>query len=72
MPPASLWPSPAFELNREVRLLCVSARFPLSLSSSAVQNSTPIYRLREEILNDLVYHLHSYGARPGKISFQGK
>ena len=70
--PPSLWTSPAFEFDGEVRLLPVSARFPVSLSSSEAQKSTLIYRLREEILNDLVYHLHSYGARPGKISFQGK
>ena len=69
-PPVSLWTSPAFELNREVRLLCVSARFPLSLSSGEAQGTTARYRLREQILNDLIYTLHSHGARPGMISFR--
>ena len=69
-PPASLWISPAVELSGDVRLLCVSARFPVSPSPDDVRCTTPIYRLREQLLNDLIYHLHSHGARPGMISFR--
>lgn len=68
--PASLWSSPAFEFNGQVRLLHVSARFPVSLTPGEVQDAKPIYRLREQILNDFIYHVHSHGARPGMISFR--
>ena len=71
-PPASLWRSPPFELNDEVRLLCISARFPVSMPRGLAHAARPIYRLREQILNDLIYHLHSHGARPGMISFRGR
>ena len=68
-PTAAVWTSPEFEFDGEVRLLRVSARFPISLTSAAVQGVDPTYRLREQLLNDLIYHLHTHGARPGMISF---
>ncbi len=68
-PSPAVWTSPAFEWYGEVRMLRVSARFPISKPSADAQNAVPIYRLREQILNDLIYQIHSYGARPGKISF---
>ena len=70
--PASLWSSPVFEFGGHVRILCVSARFPMGMSRVQAQDTTPIYRLREQILNDLIYQLHSHGARPGMISFRGR
>lgn len=71
-PPDSLWESPSFELDEERRFLHVNAHFPVSLSSREFKRSEPLYRLRESILNDLTYHLHSYSARPGIISFRSK
>ena len=71
-PPASLWGSPAFEIDRTIRLLHVNTRFPVSLSRNEFQNVEPLYRLREQILNDLTYKLHSHGGRPGMISFREK
>ena len=71
-PPDSLWESPSFELDEERRFLHVNAHFPVSLSSREFNRSNPLYRLRESILNNLTYHLHSYGARPGIISFRSK
>ena len=71
-PPASLWSSPAFELDRTIRLLHVNARFPVSLSRNEFQEVEPLYRLREQILNDLTYRLHSHGGRPGMMSFREK
>ncbi len=70
--PASLWTSPAFDFEGKVRLLQVNARFPVSLPFDVARGSELCYRLREQILNDLVYSLHSHGARPGMISFHGK
>ena len=68
-PPAALWCSPCFEYEQQVRCLHVSARFPVSLSRKEVSQASPLFRLREQLLNNLIYHLHSYGARPGIISF---
>ena len=68
-PPDSTWCGPVFQFDGETRCLRVNAGFPLALASSGVQEIAPLYRLREQILNDLVYHLHSHGARPGMMSF---
>ena len=69
-PQASLWKSPVFEFDDDVRLLHVSARFPISLSTSAAHEAAPLYRLREQILNSLIFHLHGHGARPGMMFFR--
>lgn len=68
-PPDSTWRGPMFEFNGEIRRLRVNAGFSLTLPSSMIAHVTPLYRLREQILNDLTYHLHSHGARPGMMSF---
>lgn len=71
-PPAPLWTSPALELDGDIRQLRVSARFPVSIGPTEFQDGSPRYRLREQILNELIYHLHSHGARPGMLSFRGR
>ncbi|WP_420463389.1 hypothetical protein [Candidatus Palauibacter sp.] len=68
-PSESTWRGPVFELGGETRRLRVHAGSSLSVAPDAMQDVTPLYRLREQILNDLIYHLHSHGARPGIISF---
>ena len=67
--PAALWCSPCFEQDKQVRCLNVSARFSVSLLKERASQSSSLFRLREQLLNNLIYHLHSYGARPGFISF---
>lgn len=74
-PPAALWSSPSFEwqgdeLQGEARLLHVNARFQVSLPSTKRTEVQPLFRLREQLLNDMIYRLHSHGARPGIISFR--
>lgn len=69
-PPAALWLSPALEVEGAVRQLRVSATFPVSIGPAEFKQQAPIYRLRDQILNDLIYHLHSHGARPGFLSFR--
>lgn len=66
---ASTWYSPVFELDSKLRCLRVNAGCPVSLPSGMLRDITPLYRLREQALNDLVYHVHVHGARPGMISF---
>ena len=69
-PPAALWTSPPFESEGEIRLLHVSARFQVSLSPGSAKRQKSLYRLREQLLNDLIYQIHGYGARPGILSFR--
>ena len=69
-PPAALWRSPCFEFEDEARFLHVSARFQISLPNEKAAEIKPLFRLREQLLNDLIYRLHGYGARPGIISFR--
>ena len=69
-PRASLWRSPRYEFDGAERLLHISARFPVSLSSYEAIVMAPLYRLREQILENLIQHLHSYGSRLGILSFR--
>ena len=70
-PPAALWRSPCFERGGRTCFLHVNARFQLSLPVGKAEQERPIFRLREQLLNDLIYQIHGYGARPGIISFRG-
>ena len=70
-PPAALWRSPSFEFSEQPYVLHVSARFQISLPGEEAVQLQPLFRLREQLLNDLIYQLHGYGARPGIISFRG-
>lgn len=67
-PPEALWMSPCFEFEGEEQFLHVNARFQLSLAHGRLEETEPLCRLREQLLNDLIFRLHSYGARPGIIS----
>ncbi len=71
-PPEHLWRTPIFKFGGGIRVLHVSARFPTGMSHVQAQSTTPIYRLREQIFNHMIYRLHSHGARPGMISFPGR
>ena len=65
----STWASPVFDLGEGTRCLRVNAGCPLALPSSMLKDMAPLYRLREQMLNELIYHVHTHGARPGIISF---
>lgn len=67
--PEAIWASPAFELNGSQRVLCVHSRFHVSELAVAVEGAIPFYRLREQLLNDLIFHIHTHEARPGVLSF---
>ena len=70
-PPAALWASPPFEIDDRIQVLRVSARFQVSLPVHLAETNSPLYRLRDQLLTDLIHHVHTYGARPGMISFSG-
>ncbi len=69
-PPDSLWCSPAFESQNAEYFLHVSGRFPVSISKQEAEGVKPIYRLREQVLGNLIHRIHSNGSRPGIISFR--
>ena len=69
-PPAALWRSPCFQHNDQTHFLHVNARFQVSLSRGKARQAPSYFRLREQLLNDLIYQIHGYGARPGIISFR--
>jgi hypothetical protein len=68
--PAALVECPAFELAGAARALRVNTRFQVTLSPTAAAAMVLEYRLREPLINEIAYGLHSYGARPGIISFR--
>jgi len=69
-PPNALWRSPCFEHEKNAWVLHVSGRFPVSLTKERLEKAPRLFRLREQLLNDLIYQIHGYGARPGIISFR--
>ncbi len=70
-PPAALWDSPCFKHNDQPCFLHVNARFQVSLPSAKAKQASLLFRLREQLLNNLIYQIHGYGARPGIISLGG-
>ena len=68
-PPDALWQSPCFDFEDERYLLHVNARFSLSLPRGLAEAGQPVFRLREQLLNQLIHRVHCYGLRPGIISF---
>lgn len=70
--PAAVWSSPYFEIESVPCILRVHGRFQVSLTASQAAKERRIFRLREQLLNSLIYEIHGYGARPGIIAFRGK
>lgn len=68
--PMAVWRSPCFEIEGEACYLHVNARFSLSLPRAHAEAEKPLFRLRDQLLNQLIYELHGYGARPGIVSFR--
>ena len=71
-PPAAVWSSPCFEIESVPSVLRVHGRFQVSLTASQAAKERRIFRLREQLLNSLIYAIHSYGARPGIIEFRDR
>ena len=69
-PPVALWSSPSYCLNDTISLLHVNVRFPVCMSCAKGVDQTPLFRLRERLINELIFRIHSYGARPGIITFR--
>ena len=68
--PLALWQSPCFDFENERYFLHVNARFSLSLPRELAEAQEVMFRLREQLLNQLIYTVHCYGLRQGIISFR--
>ncbi len=69
-PPPSQWRSPPLQMQSGAMALTVNYRFEFMLPPETAATMNAAYRLRESILNALLIQAHSYGARPGIISFR--
>jgi hypothetical protein len=67
--PGAVWTSPALAFGPDIRLLRANSRFQTTMPHAAASGLAALYRLRGELLDVLIYHIHGYGARPGNISF---
>jgi hypothetical protein len=70
----AIWLSPVFvtpEMNEPMRLH-VHARFPHVVLPQEAQGWTASYRLREQLLMNLIAHESNYGSRPGIIQLPVK
>ena len=70
--PQAVWQSPIVVLNGVETTIYVNYRFIVSFTKAGLQAFKPAFRLREAVTNDLVSRMHSYGARPGIITFREK
>lgn len=68
--PQAIWSSPAIAFGDTIRVLHGNSRFQVNMPDAAASGLRCLYRIRAELLNALVYHLHGYGARPGHILFR--
>ena len=68
-PPQSLWMSPKFYLRGSIRHLQVNTRIQLPLVEAEARLQTPLYRIREQLLAQLLHRAQGNSARPGIISF---
>lgn len=67
--PKALLSTPPFASPTGLRVLRMNVRFALSLAASEVASATVLYRLRDQLLNDLSFRAHTYSARPGSLTF---
>ncbi len=68
-PPQSLWMSPKFHMNGSIRQLQVNTRIQSPLVEAEARLLTPLYRMREQLLAQLLHLVQGNSARPGIISF---
>ena len=68
-PPASEWRSPNLLLDPDFGpfFLAVNSRYGLSVPSADAENWRPLYRLREQLLMQLISHASNYLARLGIV-----
>ena len=72
--PKAEWLSPILELQGFTgpQRLAVNARFPQTLSPSAAGLLTPLFRLREQLLMEMIAETGAYQTRPGIVALLSK
>jgi hypothetical protein len=65
----SIWRSPPYFRNDQTRRLLVSAYYSFSLSPEHAATLTAIFRIRDQLLSELINRLHAHGGRPGIVLF---
>ncbi|UYP84522.1 hypothetical protein jpw_10245 [Pseudomonas asiatica] len=65
--PDALWVSPIFSISGQDRVLLFNAGAMLVFERDYIKDVSPLYRLREQILNDLLFKLRNHQSRPGII-----
>ena len=68
-PPQSLWMSPKFLSIGSIRQLQVNTRIQLPLVEAEARLQPPSYRIREQLLAQLLHFAQGNSARPGIVSF---
>ena len=68
--PQALWRSPRFMFEGAIHELQVNTRIQVPMGFQEAQSVTPRYRLREQLVIQLLHHAQSNNARPGIIAFQ--
>jgi hypothetical protein len=68
-PPAALWRPPAYMRNSAVRQMVVNSRFTVSIERGLMTLRKPLFRIRDQLLAELINHCHTQGARPGSIAY---
>ena len=69
--PQALWVSPPFTQDEQPVCLAVNARFPVSLSLETALAIEPLFRIRTQLLVELLHRMHAHGSRPGIITITG-
>lgn len=65
--PDSLWQSPDFLIDGETKKLLFNSGAMIVLPHSKIDAAKVFYRMREQILNDLLFKLRGHQSRPGII-----
>ncbi len=69
--PASVWSSPTLAVNEDDPfVLEVNARYALNMVKACTEEWQSVYRLREQLLMQLIAHAGSYLTRPGIVSLR--
>ena len=68
--PQAMWQSPVLSIDSCERTVYLNFRFGQSYTKTTAKDFKLLYRFREALTNDVVSRMHSYGARPGIISFR--
>lgn len=65
--PDSLWQSPEFFINGQIKKLLFNSGAMIVLPYSRLPANGVLYRMREQILNDLLFKLRGHQSRPGIV-----